>query len=186
MSCAGRRHSRRWRALASNATPTPASRCSRWRACAGRRDRVTRSGALSRARSGFRPDSMPISGSVRTESSSLPATPTSTSETVVAYEAGYRQTPFRTLVWSLELFHNRYDDLRTQEPTGTAPPVRLGNGLNVNVSGFKIAGSLQPQAVGARHQLIHLSERTLVSSMPTAAISGAACSKRSIRRTNSS
>ena len=67
------------------------------------------------------------------------------SETVVAYEAGYRQTPFPTLVWSLELFHNRYDDLRTQEPTATTPPIMLGNGLNVNVSGLKLAGSLQPR-----------------------------------------
>ena len=67
------------------------------------------------------------------------------SETVVAYEAGYRHTPFRNLVWSLELFHNRYDDLRTQEPTGTAPPIRLGNGLNVNVSGLKLAASVQPR-----------------------------------------
>jgi iron complex outermembrane receptor protein len=65
-------------------------------------------------------------------------------ETVVSYEAGYRHAPVRQVVWSAELFHNRYDRLRTQEPTGT-PPIRLGNGLNANVSGVKLTGAVQPR-----------------------------------------
>lgn len=66
-------------------------------------------------------------------------------ESVVAYEFGYRNAPVSQLVWSLELFHNRYDNLRTQEPTAVAPPVRLGNGLGVDMTGMKIAGSVQPR-----------------------------------------
>jgi iron complex outermembrane receptor protein len=65
-------------------------------------------------------------------------------ERAVAYEFGYRHAPVPRLVWSLELFHNRYDDLRTQEPAPGAP-VRIDNGLNVDVSGLKLAGSAQPR-----------------------------------------
>jgi iron complex outermembrane receptor protein len=66
-------------------------------------------------------------------------------ETVVAYEFGYRHAPVSQVVWSLELFHNRYDHLRTQEPATAPPPVRIGNGLNVDVSGLNLAGSVQPR-----------------------------------------
>jgi len=50
------------------------------------------------------------------------------SESVVAFEVGYRVAPSPRVAFDLTAFHNRYDDLRTQEVTGTR--VVLGNGLN--------------------------------------------------------
>ena len=65
------------------------------------------------------------------------------SETLVAFEAGYRVAPHPILAVDLTAFHNRYNNLRTQEPTGTR--ILIGNGLNDRSNGFTMSGSVQPR-----------------------------------------
>jgi len=67
------------------------------------------------------------------------------SESVVAYEAGYRVQPHASAALDLAVFANRYDDLRSQEPpAASGSPVTLRNSLNAVTSGIEIAGSFQP------------------------------------------
>jgi iron complex outermembrane receptor protein len=63
------------------------------------------------------------------------------SEQVVAYEAGYRVLPASSVSLDIALFHQRYDDLRTQE---LGLPVLVGNGLNARTSGIELLGRVQP------------------------------------------
>jgi iron complex outermembrane receptor protein len=64
------------------------------------------------------------------------------SETVLAYEAGYRVRPAEWSAIDASVFANHYDDLRTQElPVRPADPIVLGNGLNASTSGVEIAGT---------------------------------------------
>ena len=66
------------------------------------------------------------------------------SETVVAYEAGYRTRFGTRLSLDLALFNNRYDELRSQEfPTAPGDPVRLMNRLNANTRGVELTSKLQ-------------------------------------------
>lgn len=51
------------------------------------------------------------------------------SEKLWAFEAGYRGQPTLRTQLSVNLFFNRYDDLRTTELTAGALPIRLANGL---------------------------------------------------------
>lgn len=68
------------------------------------------------------------------------------SETVVAYEGGYRVAPVSGLALDMAVFHQRYDDLRTQEAPTDPGPVLLGNGLNVRSSGLELIARAQPRA----------------------------------------
>jgi iron complex outermembrane receptor protein len=66
------------------------------------------------------------------------------SESVIAYEAGYRLRPTEWLSFEAATFANRYDDLRSQElPASAGAPVVLGNGLNASTSGSR---SRRPRA----------------------------------------
>lgn len=66
------------------------------------------------------------------------------SESVVAYEAGYRTQPHPAVAIDLALFANRYDDLRSQElPARPGEPVLLGNMLNAVTSGVEVANTFQ-------------------------------------------
>jgi iron complex outermembrane receptor protein len=65
------------------------------------------------------------------------------SESVVAFEVGYRVAPSARVAFDLTGFHNRYDDLRTQDFTGTR--VVLGNGLNDRSLGANISMTVQPR-----------------------------------------
>ena len=66
------------------------------------------------------------------------------SESVVAYEAGYRAQAGARLALDLALFANRYDDLRSQElPTGPGEPVLLSNLLNAFTTGIEVSGTFQ-------------------------------------------
>jgi iron complex outermembrane receptor protein len=66
------------------------------------------------------------------------------SESVVAFEAGYRVAPSPRVAFDLTAFHNRYDDLRTQDFTGTR--VVLGNGLNNRSVGANVTMTVQPRS----------------------------------------
>ena len=66
------------------------------------------------------------------------------SESVVAYEAGYRMRPNHRLLLDLAAFVNRYDDLRSQEfPSRFGPYVQLGNTLNATTGGVEAASTFQ-------------------------------------------
>lgn len=65
------------------------------------------------------------------------------SEDLVAYEAGYRAAPIPTVAFDLTAFHNRYDDLRTQELV--AGRIVVGNGLADRSTGGNISVTVQPR-----------------------------------------
>ncbi len=63
------------------------------------------------------------------------------SETVVAYEAGWRSQVAKTLSFSLSTFYNVYDDLRTAAP-GTGPantPITFANGVGGHSDGAELS-----------------------------------------------
>ena len=59
------------------------------------------------------------------------------SEKLWAFEAGYRGQPTARTQLSVNVFFNRYDDLRTTELTGGTLPIRLDNGLAGNAWGIE-------------------------------------------------
>jgi iron complex outermembrane receptor protein len=62
------------------------------------------------------------------------------SETVIAYEAGYRRRPNDWMSVDIAAFVNDYDDLRSQElPSAAGQPFLLANGLNARTSGIEVA-----------------------------------------------
>lgn len=63
------------------------------------------------------------------------------SETVVAYELGYRGQPTSNTTLSVSAFYNIYDDLRTDELTGGGFPLYFGNGLKADTYGVEAWGS---------------------------------------------
>jgi iron complex outermembrane receptor protein len=65
------------------------------------------------------------------------------SETVTAYESGYRVAPTRSLAFDVTLFRNHYDNLRTQEFRGGR--IIVGNRLNDSSTGATIVATLQPR-----------------------------------------
>jgi iron complex outermembrane recepter protein len=66
------------------------------------------------------------------------------SESVVAYEGGYRVQPHPRAAFDLAVYANRYDDLRSQElPLTPGAPVRLANLLNAFTSGVEVSATFQ-------------------------------------------
>jgi iron complex outermembrane receptor protein len=66
------------------------------------------------------------------------------SESVIAYEAGYRVLPHARVSFDVAAFVNRYDDLRSQElPSRLGPVILLGNTLNAVASGVEVATAAQ-------------------------------------------
>ncbi len=66
------------------------------------------------------------------------------SESVVAYEGGYRVRPHPRVALDVAGFANRYDNLRSQEfPSRFGPVVLLGNTLNATTSGIEAAATVQ-------------------------------------------
>ena len=63
------------------------------------------------------------------------------SESVVAYEAGYRVEPVSILSLDLAAYHTDYDRLRSQEP---GPPNVLANGLRGQTSGLETQVTVRP------------------------------------------
>ncbi|HEX2831471.1 MAG TPA: TonB-dependent receptor [Thermoanaerobaculia bacterium] len=62
------------------------------------------------------------------------------SETVMAYEAGYRIEPREWASLSLAAFHNRYDDIRSINQTSPQTPLFFGNDQAVKSSGIELSG----------------------------------------------
>jgi len=67
------------------------------------------------------------------------------SETVVAYELGWRYEPIENLSVSLATFYNVYDDVRSAEP-GPPPffiPITIGNDVKGNTYGVELSATYQ-------------------------------------------
>jgi iron complex outermembrane receptor protein len=74
----------------------------------------------------------------------LTGSDTFASETVIAYEAGYRKLYGDRLSIDLATYVNRYDDLRSQElPSSAGQPVVLANMLNGLTRGVELSTSVQ-------------------------------------------
>jgi iron complex outermembrane receptor protein len=66
------------------------------------------------------------------------------SETLIAYEAGYRSRVGDRMSIDVAVFNNRYDDLRSQEfPAAPGQPVVLDNMLNATTKGIELTGTAQ-------------------------------------------
>ncbi len=66
------------------------------------------------------------------------------SETVVAYELGWRSQPMENVSISLSTFYNQYDFIRSAEPPvppAVFPSITLGNGVKGNTYGAELAGT---------------------------------------------
>ena len=64
------------------------------------------------------------------------------SETLTAYELGWRLQPHKTLSISLSSFYNIYDNIRSAEPGTTPPlntPITFGNGVQGETYGIELA-----------------------------------------------
>jgi iron complex outermembrane receptor protein len=67
------------------------------------------------------------------------------SESVVAFEGGYRVRPNARLAFDMSVFANRYDDLRSLEPpTRPGVPAVLGNLQNARTAGVELIAIVQP------------------------------------------
>jgi iron complex outermembrane receptor protein len=67
------------------------------------------------------------------------------SETLIAYELGWRSQPIENLSLSLATYYNRYDNIRSVEP-GPPPfgiPVTFGNGVKGNTYGVELSATCQ-------------------------------------------
>jgi iron complex outermembrane receptor protein len=68
------------------------------------------------------------------------------SETLLAYELGWRVQPFSKLSLSAAAFYNVYDNIRSAEP-GPPPtgfPIRFENGVKGDTYGIELSGAYQP------------------------------------------
>jgi len=68
------------------------------------------------------------------------------SETLLAYELGWRVQPFTKLSLSAAGFYNVYDNIRSAEP-GPPPsgfPISFGNGVKGDAYGIELSGTCQP------------------------------------------
>ncbi|HEU4619590.1 MAG TPA: TonB-dependent receptor plug domain-containing protein [Gammaproteobacteria bacterium] len=73
------------------------------------------------------------------------------SESVVAYELGYRGRPTSAVAYSVSAFFNRYDDLRSIDLNLSSPPaLTLANNQAATTWGIELAGDVQ---LGARWRL---------------------------------
>ncbi len=75
----------------------------------------------------------------------LSGNPDFRSETVIATEAGYRQSAGKYLSFDLASFVNDYRDLRTLEPTPPAGvPIVLGNNMTARTAGLEAGADVAP------------------------------------------
>jgi iron complex outermembrane receptor protein len=68
------------------------------------------------------------------------------SETLMAYELGWRVQPYEKLSLSIAGFYNVYDNIRSAEP-GAPPsgfPITFGNGVKGDTYGIELSGTYQP------------------------------------------
>jgi iron complex outermembrane receptor protein len=109
---------------------------------------------------------------------------TFTSETLIGYEAGYRNVFSKTFSLDIAAFYNRYDHLQSLEPGtplsenigGTQAlvyPFFNGNGVKGTTSGIEIAPDWKPTSwwrLQGSYSLLHTDLRTASGSMDTAMV----------------
>jgi iron complex outermembrane receptor protein len=66
------------------------------------------------------------------------------SETLIAYEAGYRAEISPRASLSISLYYNDYDDIRTTTFTGGTPPIIFENALEGHTYGAELWGDFKP------------------------------------------
>ena len=62
------------------------------------------------------------------------------SEKMIVYEAGFRSQPMQRLTYEAAVYHNRYDDLRSQDVIPNAP-LTLGNSVEGHISGIELGAT---------------------------------------------
>jgi iron complex outermembrane receptor protein len=72
------------------------------------------------------------------------------SESVVAYEAGFRSQPAQRVSYAIAVYHNEYDDLRSQDRQA-AGPVLLGNTVQGHINGIELGATWEPSAAARIH-----------------------------------
>ena len=65
------------------------------------------------------------------------------SETVIAYEVGYRRRVGNRYSVDVAAYNNRYDDLRSQEVPSPPIPIRLMNMMNATTRGIEVSPKVQ-------------------------------------------
>lgn len=75
----------------------------------------------------------------------IEGTPLFKSETVVAYELGWRMHPIEKLSVAISTFYNDYDHLRSAEPGKIllTYPITIGNGVEGHAYGVELSASMQ-------------------------------------------
>lgn len=69
------------------------------------------------------------------------------SETLIAYELGWRHQPLDTLTFDIATFINDYDDIRSTEPLGATPlPVTFKNKFSARSAGAETTVMYQPMS----------------------------------------
>jgi iron complex outermembrane receptor protein len=66
------------------------------------------------------------------------------SETVLAYELGWRTQQMDNLSVAVSTFYNEYDNLRSVEPGAAVFPLTIGNGVEGHTYGIELAANYQP------------------------------------------
>jgi iron complex outermembrane receptor protein len=72
------------------------------------------------------------------------------SESLVAYEAGFRSQPAQRVSYEVAVYHNRYNDLRSQDRQ-EAPPVILGNTVEGHINGIEVGATWEPATTARVH-----------------------------------
>ena len=91
-----------------------------------------------------------------TASSSFAATASSSPRQLTAYESGVRVNPRSNVSMEASVFHNEYDDLRSQEAT---PLITLANLYDGHTTGVELAGNVQLHRALARARQLHRAAR---------------------------
>jgi iron complex outermembrane receptor protein len=75
----------------------------------------------------------------------IQGTPLFESETVLAYELGWRTHPIEKLSFAISTFYNEYENLRSAEPGKllNTYPITIGNGVEGHSYGVELSGSTQ-------------------------------------------
>jgi iron complex outermembrane receptor protein len=72
------------------------------------------------------------------------------SERLIAYEAGFRSQLAQRLSYEVAAYHNRYDDLRSQEAV-PGRPIALGNTVEGHISGIELGATWEPVGSARLH-----------------------------------
>ncbi len=92
------------------------------------------------------------------------------SETLLAYELGYRAQPMTGFTWDVSLYYNDYDRLRSEEHGARPFPITLGNGLLAKTHGVEVSAKWQATArwrLQATYTFLHEDFRLAAGSTDT-------------------